>query len=119
MGIDMGIDVTQTELDAAGRVLHEGVPVTGEVVSRSPEGRVIARIRYLQGLEDGPSLEWYPDGSRRAEGSSRYGVGAVGVWRGWHPCGAPAAEYGFSDNGRLLFVRRWDQAGVMLEDKTY
>lgn len=115
----MSIDLDQTELDAGGCVLHDGAPYSGEVVRRASNGQVVALTMYYKGFEDGVSLEWYPDGQPRVEGHSRYRVGAVGVWREWHQCGALAAEYGFSDNGRLQFVRRWNAAGLMIEDKTY
>jgi antitoxin component YwqK of YwqJK toxin-antitoxin module len=115
----MSIDLEQTELDADGCVLHGGEPYSGQVVRRGPHGEVVSLTTYYKGYEDGLSQEWYPDGRPRIEGTSRYRVGAVGVWREWHPSGARAAEYGFSDNGRLQFVRRWDPAGTMIEDKTY
>jgi len=119
MSSAMSIDIDETELDAGGRVCRDGEPYSGEVVRRAPDGQVIALTTYLQGFEDGMSLEWFADGRRRVVGRSRYGVGAVGVWRVWHRCGALAAEYGFSDTGRPQFVRRWDPSGAVIENTIY
>jgi antitoxin component YwqK of YwqJK toxin-antitoxin module len=115
----MSINVDQTDHDVDGTLLHDGTPYTGEVIETAPNGRVISLITYFQGFEDGPTREWYPDGTRRIEGQSRFGIGAVGVWREWHPNGLPAAENGFDDRGRQLYVRRWDPSGAVLEDRTY
>jgi antitoxin component YwqK of YwqJK toxin-antitoxin module len=115
----MSVNVEETDRDTDGCLLYGGAPYTGEVVETAPDGRVISQTSYFQGFEDGPAREWHPNGAMRLEGQSRYGVGAVGVWREWYPDGRPAAEQGFDDDGRQLYVRRWDASGAVLEDTTY
>lgn len=115
----MSVNINDTTNDVDGNLLYGGRPYTGEVVETTRDGTVIAVSSYTHGYEDGPFRQWYPDGTRRAEGQSRLGVGVVGVWREWHPNGQLALEHGFSDAGRQLFLRRWDESGALVEDKTY
>ena len=115
----MRINADDTDLDVDGCVLYDGTPYTGEVEETAPNGQVIAITSYYKGFEDGPTREWYRDGTKRVEGESRFGVGAVGLWREWHPNGRLAVERGFSERGQQLYLRGWDEAGVLVEDKTY
>ncbi|MEU7948458.1 hypothetical protein AB0C50_27545 [Micromonospora taraxaci] len=93
---------------------YQGDLFTGEVVERSPQGQVIALTTYFEGMEDGPSAEWYPTGERKAEGSARYGT-AVGVHEEWHRNGNPASRVEFDDQGRMLSRQRWAEDGTPIE----
>jgi antitoxin component YwqK of YwqJK toxin-antitoxin module len=106
----MRVDLDQIQWDEFALVIYNGEPFTGEVVEKSPDGAIVAVTNYTDGLEDGPSTEWYPSGQLRARGLSRLGT-AVGVHQEWHPNGRLAAETRFDDQGRQLSGEAWDEAG--------
>ncbi|MEV1159400.1 hypothetical protein AB0J27_28810 [Micromonospora chokoriensis] len=110
----MRVDYDDVETEDDLRVTYQGEPFTGEVVERSPQGQVIALTTYFEGMEDGPSAEWYPTGERKAEGNVRYGT-AVGVHEEWHRNGNPASRVEFDDQGRMLSRQRWAEDGTPIE----
>lgn len=114
----MRVDYDDVETEDDLKVTHQGKPFTGEVVERGPGGVVVAITTYYEGMEDGPSYEWYPTGERKAAGSVRYGT-AVGVHEEWYRSGALAAVDEFDDRGRHLSRRRWDESGALTEERVY
>ncbi|MCZ7377847.1 toxin-antitoxin system YwqK family antitoxin [Micromonospora sp. WMMC250] len=110
----MRVDYDDVETEDDLRVTYQGEPFTGEVVERSPQGQVIALTTYFEGMEDGPSAEWYPTGERKAEGNVRYGT-AVGVHEEWHRNGNPASRVEFDNQGRMLSRQRWAEDGTPIE----
>ncbi|MBF9132394.1 hypothetical protein I0C86_26095 [Plantactinospora sp. S1510] len=111
MRVEFDEVVTEDDL----RVTYRGEPFTGEVVERSPQGRVIAVTTYFKGMADGSSTEWYPTGERRAAGTARHGL-AVGVHEEWYRDGGPAVRCEFDDHGRLLSRCRWARDGTPIEE---
>ena len=61
------IEVDDPEVDGhlAGRITYRGELFTGQTVGHDPDGRRIALTTYADGIQDGPSKEWYPDGHLR------------------------------------------------------
>ncbi|MEU7771827.1 hypothetical protein AB0C44_10970 [Micromonospora taraxaci] len=110
----MRVDYDDVATEDDLRVTYQGELFTGEVVERSPQGQVIALTTYFEGMEDGPSADWYPTGERKAEGSARYGT-AVGVHEEWHRNGNPASRVEFDDQGRMLSRQRWAEDGTPIE----
>ncbi|PPK63300.1 hypothetical protein CLV40_12913 [Actinokineospora auranticolor] len=106
-------DDVDTEDDL--HVVYQGEPFTGEVVERAPNGQIVALTTYFNGMEDGPSAEWYPSGEPKAAGAVRYGT-AVGVHEFWHRDGGLAGRDEFDDSGRLLRRLRWAVDGTVVED---
>jgi antitoxin component YwqK of YwqJK toxin-antitoxin module len=105
------IDDPEVDMDHGQRLLYRGQPFTGEVEERSG-GVVISLDVYVDGLQDGPSREWYKDGTPRSEGMVRQGR-PVGVTREWHPNGVLASEQVFADDGlTMLADRQWDEEGL-------
>ncbi len=97
-------------MDYEQRLLYRGRPFTGEVEERSG-GVVISLDSYVDGLQDGPSREWYKDGTLRSEATVRKGR-PVGVAREWHPNGTLASEQVFAENGlTMLQDFHWDENG--------
>ncbi|MER2225227.1 MAG: hypothetical protein ABS976_26935, partial [Rhodococcus sp. (in: high G+C Gram-positive bacteria)] len=70
------IRVDEDDLDSEpyGPVLHREKPFTGETEDRLPDGTLVSRTTYVNGLPDGPEKEWYNDGSLRSEGQFQRGV---------------------------------------------
>ncbi|RCV48342.1 toxin-antitoxin system YwqK family antitoxin [Marinitenerispora sediminis] len=105
--------------DEFGTLLYEGEPFTGEVVEAAPSGQIISLMTYKDGYEDGPWLEWYPDGSPRIEGQNVFGKGAVGRWREWYSNGQLAKDQEFDERGNEISRRQWDEDGNLVEDVMY
>lgn len=109
------VDVDETEWDDDLRLLHNGVPFTGETVEKTPHGEVVAVSSYVNGREDGLSTEWYASGQLKARGVARLGV-AVGLHESWHANGQPASVAEFDEEGNQLSLREWDEAGNLIKE---
>lgn len=106
----INIDDPEVDMDMSRRLLYRGELFTGEVEEFLGGARVSLET-YVDGLADGPSWEWYKDGTLESEVTVRKGW-AVGVARRWHQNGVLASEWVFSeDNGALLCSRQWDEDG--------
>ena len=68
-----------------------------------PEGGVV---------KHGPESEWFEDGSVRAERSFRHGE-PTGIWRTYHPGGAPESVVEIGDGATLLPMRWWYPDGQL------
>lgn len=115
------VDVDDPALDMLPdmSVTYEGRLFTGETVETHPHtGQVIAVTSYADGLQHGPSREWYADGTPRSEGQCERGLPA-GLWREWHPNGRVASEQEFTGKGRMISRRTWSPEGEVLEDRSY
>lgn len=97
------------ERDDRLRITYEGEPFTGELVDRWGD-QLLALTTYHEGWPDGPSMEWYEDGTLRSEGMNRHSQ-AVGVHEQWHRNGRLAVEKRFDDEGHLVHDKHWDEEG--------
>ncbi|WP_179536567.1 toxin-antitoxin system YwqK family antitoxin [Actinopolyspora biskrensis] len=95
--------------------LYQGFPFTGEVVEETRGGVLVALTTYVDGVPDGVTKEWYPDGAKRSEGYNSRGR-AIGTHVEWHKNGTLAREARFSDTGGYLGQRRWDDDGTLTLD---
>ncbi|MFE3187223.1 toxin-antitoxin system YwqK family antitoxin [Streptomyces violascens] len=105
----------QTSLDEYGRTCYEGKLFTGEVEEDADNGHTELLGTYFMGIEHGRQQEWWPDGTKRAEGVTRLGA-AVGEWRYWHANGQPSEVVVFDENGREMSRKRWNAAGEVIMD---
>ncbi|QUQ70819.1 toxin-antitoxin system YwqK family antitoxin [Kutzneria sp. CA-103260] len=99
-----------SELDDSLRLVYEGEPFTGELVNTYGETLIFLET-YRDGWRDGPRREWYEDGTLRAEGMARHSV-AIGTHQRWHHNGQLAVEKVFTDKGRLISEKHWDENGA-------
>ncbi|TRW18248.1 toxin-antitoxin system YwqK family antitoxin [Glacieibacterium frigidum] len=90
--------------------LLNGVPFTGIVFSMHPNGRLEAETRYTDGLPDGLSEWFYPDGRLESRNIAVRGRGSSESWN-WHPNGV-LAEYRRDENQRPVELRKWNEQGV-------
>ncbi|WP_278264908.1 hypothetical protein [Nocardia sp. AG03] len=95
---------------------YRGTPYTGQAVERAPDGTLIGRWSFLDGYDDGPSEAWYADGTPASVGLMRRGL-AAGEWREWHRDGTRASLEVYSSPGYLRLRKRWDEHGVLLENR--
>ncbi|MET7609208.1 toxin-antitoxin system YwqK family antitoxin [Streptomyces avermitilis] len=104
------IDDPEVDMDMGQRLIYRGELFTGEVVEYQ-RGALVSLNTYKDGVEDGPTREWYMDGTLRSEGTARGGR-PVGITRDWHPNGTLAAEREFAEDGlTMLSDREWDETG--------
>lgn len=113
--MNVRIEHKDTHRDEDSRLHCGDELVTGEVVSRDREGRIIALISYVDGVPSGPHIRWYPDGTKKKEGQTRWGL-AVGDWRKWHPNGQLAEHTVFDLRGMPVRSQAWDKDGNLTED---
>jgi antitoxin component YwqK of YwqJK toxin-antitoxin module len=109
------VNEVDTVLDRGVWLLHEGERFTGEVVATDAEGRVVGLTSYAHGVEHGPQVEWYPDGTKKSEGVTDEG-NAVGEWREWHPNGQLAQYDLLDEHGDPLRAQRWDESGELTSE---
>ncbi|MFI0739640.1 toxin-antitoxin system YwqK family antitoxin [Streptomyces sp. NPDC021100] len=105
----------QTSLDEYGRTCYEGELFTGEVEELADDGRTLLLGTYYLGIEHGRQQEWWPDGTKRADGVTIMGA-AVGEWRYWHANGRLSELVVFDENGREMTRKRWNALGEVSMD---
>ncbi|MEV4440469.1 hypothetical protein AB0K09_15880 [Streptomyces sp. NPDC049577] len=106
------IDDPAVDMDDSQRLTYEGELFTGEAAEY--QGRAMISLdTYSEGILDGPSLEWYPDGAQRSVGAVRMGFPS-GEFLEWHPNGQMSSKKVFSEDGQQLKeVYTWDEDGAL------
>ncbi|MEU5630189.1 toxin-antitoxin system YwqK family antitoxin [Streptomyces rishiriensis] len=104
------IDDPEVDMDDAQRLLYRGELFTGEVTEYLGDA-LVSLDEYVDGVQDGPSLEWYKDGTLRSETMVRKGR-ACGESKAWHQNGTLASLRVFDEDG-LTFRENyeWDEDG--------
>ncbi|MFE7468502.1 toxin-antitoxin system YwqK family antitoxin [Streptomyces sp. NPDC057499] len=109
------IDDPEFEMDEGEVVSYQGQRFTGEGVEYQ-RGALVSLVTYRDGIEDGPSQEWYVDGTPRSEGTLRAGF-PIGESKDWHPNGRLASRVLMSANGfRQLEITEWDENGKLTKE---
>ncbi|MGW2480175.1 toxin-antitoxin system YwqK family antitoxin [Streptomyces sp. NPDC001571] len=104
------IDSAEVDMDDAQRLLYQGELFTGEAAEYMA-GAMVSLDNYTDGVQDGSSREWYPDGSPRSEGQLREGL-PHGEFKEWHANGVLASRKLFGDDGLTLLEEfTWDENG--------
>ena len=110
--IDM--DAAELEWDDLSRVRDNGALFTGEVV-RVEAGKLIELSTCRDGEQDGPAIQYFPDGTKESEGTYSKGT-VVGEWRTWYPNGQPKQFSHFDRWGALRKRQRWDEQGNLIDE---
>lgn len=76
--IDVNLDTVDWDDD--GRLLHEGIPFTGEALEILDD-RLTHQEFYENGVPHGAVRAWWPDGTPKSEGQVRHGL-PYGTFRG-------------------------------------
>lgn len=108
------LDGPDVDWDDQQALLYQGEPFTGEAVEYHPDGTLWTLRTFAGGFEEGPTRQWYRDGTQHRDGLLR-GHQPDGEWREWRPDGTPRPLDVF-DRGRRVSYRVWDQAGEVVED---
>ncbi|NKQ28324.1 toxin-antitoxin system YwqK family antitoxin [Streptomyces galbus] len=109
------IDSPDVFIDEEEVLHHRGRRFTGEAVEYQ-RGALVSLVTYEDGVENGPLLEWYTDGTPRSRATMRDGF-AVGEAHAWHPNGRLAVRILMSDDGlRQLSRLEWDEGGNVTKE---
>lgn len=102
--------------DDPGFSLHEdtvflnGVRYGGRVLHRHTNGDTAALTGYLDGIQEGLSMKWYPNGMP-AETRTYHRGQKVGLHKGWWENGEPRFEYQFSHGEHDGPMKEWYDNG--------
>ncbi|MFJ9342405.1 toxin-antitoxin system YwqK family antitoxin [Streptomyces sp. NPDC101733] len=108
-------DDPDLDMDMGHRVLYLGVLFTGEVAEHEGEQMVCLDV-YLDGVRNGLSQMWYPDGALKLQGLVLNGA-ASGEFREWHPNGVLKSQKFFDDDVYSLREETvWDEQGRLVRD---
>jgi len=112
----MRVSVDDTDMDDQQRVLYNGEPFSGTVCETGKDDQLIAETEYRDGVQDGVSREYYPNGQLEAEEQYDFGH-PQGLLRYWYPNGRLREEK-VVDSGRLLQGRQWAEDGTPIDPNT-
>jgi antitoxin component YwqK of YwqJK toxin-antitoxin module len=95
----------------AQELLYHGLPYTGAVIERGPEGQIVSLQNFRLGVPDGLSRLW--DHQGRVKSETDYAFGMRKAMREWHPNGQLKREvlYGDPRQPRVIHDLAWDAAG--------
>jgi antitoxin component YwqK of YwqJK toxin-antitoxin module len=110
-GPPVRINIDDVDFDDGVNYLHDGLPMTGEVVETDHDGNVIELTPVVNGRANGVELSWYSDGTLHIETTVVDGR-ATGTSRRWHRNGQLAEERDFDPRGALVAIRLWDEDGT-------
>jgi antitoxin component YwqK of YwqJK toxin-antitoxin module len=92
--------------------VHNGKRFTGIAFEESAHG-ILSECTYLDGMQDGPSRDWYPDGTLKAEMFFKENL-KNGTSREIFPDGKLASEIVFGYDIALKCMK-YDQRGEVVE----
>lgn len=109
------IDDPDVDMDMGQRMLYRGSLFTGEMAEYQ-DGVLIGLDVYFDGIRDGLSQAWYPDGSLRYEGSIHRGA-PLGEFKEWHPNGFLKSRKFFDESNYSIREEfMWNEDGQLLRE---
>jgi antitoxin component YwqK of YwqJK toxin-antitoxin module len=93
-------------------VLYDGEPLTGRVVDRDDDGRIVRELEFLEGFQEGPERIYHPNGQLQSERMIDTGL-ASGPARTWYENGQLESESVYR-NGRIISQKKWSENGQPL-----
>lgn len=88
---------------------YKGQKFSGKMKSIHPNG-TIRITSFLNGLEDGPTIDIFPDGQRSAEYFYKQGK-RTGIHRGWYENGKARFQYSYQDDLAVGDHWEWHEDG--------
>lgn len=108
------IDYDEVDFDD-DLALVDGRPFTGIIFGLDGDGRLRSESHYRDGLPDGPSEEWTPDGRLERRWIAIRGNGASEAWE-WHGNGRMRSYRRFVDR-YAVETKIWDEEGTLLSEE--
>ena len=116
-----GLTVEETDSGLSslqGTVFYQGIPFTGTVVCRFPNGSLARSLGYAQGLRDGLSKAWYGDGRLESLRLFRQGL-RQGTHESWWPDGRRRFRHRFRDDVPQGLSEDWYPSGQLYQAMHY
>ncbi|MFF4370203.1 toxin-antitoxin system YwqK family antitoxin [Streptomyces sp. NPDC001594] len=108
-------DDPDVDIDMGHRMLYRDELFTGEVVEYQGD-QIVCLDVYLDGIKNGLSQMWYPDGTLKLQGTVVNGV-ALGEFLEWHPNGVLKSRQFFDDHIYSLKEEDvWDEQGNLVRE---
>ncbi|MDK9501474.1 hypothetical protein QEZ40_001062 [Streptomyces katrae] len=108
-------DDPDVDIDMGNRMLYQDELFTGEVAEYQGE-QIVCLDVYLDGIRNGLSQMWYPDGTQKLQGTVVNGS-ALGEFLEWHPNGVLKSRKFFDDDIYSLKEESvWDEAGNLVRE---
>ncbi|MEU2833584.1 hypothetical protein ABZ667_33865 [Streptomyces lavendulae] len=108
-------DDPDVDIDMGHRMLYQDDLFTGEVADYQGE-QIVCLDVYLDGVQNGLSQMWYPDGALKLRGTVGNGA-ASGEFLEWHPNGVLKSRKFFDDDIYSLKEESvWDEEGNLVRE---
>ncbi|AZM89728.1 MULTISPECIES: toxin-antitoxin system YwqK family antitoxin [Streptomyces] len=108
-------DDPDVDIDMGNRMLYQDELFTGEVAEYQGE-QIVCLDVYLDGVRNGLSQMWYPDGAQKLKGTVVNGS-ALGEFLEWHPNGVLKSRKFFDDDIYSLKEESvWDEQGNLVRE---
>lgn len=94
--------------------LWEGKPFTGIAFEEDTEGDLISETSYVNGIQDGFEKRWFSEDRQESYCEIKFNR-PHGAFVYWYPSGKIKLE-GKSELGSVLFSRKYDETGNLIEE---
>ena len=113
--------IKATDIDVKGNVVYEAgqnAPYTGFIETYNEKNVLVARTEFKNGIQDGSSKIYFPNGKLYSEASFKNGK-QVGVQKDYYENGKLQGEATYK-NGQLDGVAKlYDESGKVVEEATF
>ena len=113
--------IKATDIDVKGNVVYEAgqnAPYTGFIETYNEKNVLLARSEFKNGIQDGSSKIYFPNGKLYSEASFKNGK-QVGVQKDYYENGKLQGEATYK-NGQLDGVAKlYDESGKLIEEATF
>jgi len=99
-------------------LLDEGEPLSGNLVERDEQGRVLALTPYRNGTKHGVARTWHANGTLASSRSFEHGV-KVGHHFAWWENGRPRLDLHFADGVYQGTCREWYETGQIAHEARF
>lgn len=114
-------DIPRVDFDELELVVRDGYylfwkgqPFTGFALERFPDGTLQSEVYHVDGIEHGPSRQWYPWGKLMEE-KNLWNGGLHGYERTWDEQGRLISER-IGEFGIAISEKRWNEQGRLMKD---
>ncbi len=108
----------KAELAEDGLYYLNGKEFTGAFTETDEQGLKVAERLIVNGLEDGITTLFFPDGKIKEQRSFKKGL-KDGTWITWNSSGVKTAEAGYKNDKKDGFWYVWDDNGVKRYEMFY
>jgi|TARA_B110000503_G_scaffold4019_1_gene5294 antitoxin component YwqK of YwqJK toxin-antitoxin module len=104
--------------DSKGKLRYNNELFSGYLVQKNATGQLLVKTGFVEGLEEGDMLGFYPNGDKRYIRPYVHGE-KHGTHQGWYPSGQLQFQYHFEMGLSVGNHRDWFPDGSPLQDMNY